>query len=136
MNNHSYEQLFICSPIIYSIMYKNKFQICAIYPIPKYCILSDLIPHNITLSCIIHNAITYYTQYNYISIMYISYCYHLSTTYYIINYIIVSHTMQSNILLLCIVLLYLISIHIQPYTTHNTHIKIYLYTNTGLKHIL
>lgn len=104
---------------------------------PKYCILSDLMCHIVTilfpttynliqyntLSRIIHNAIIYYTPYNYISIMYISYCYHISIIYYIINYIIVYHTMQSNILLLCIVFLYIISICIQAYMAHNTHIK-------------
>lgn len=121
MNNCSYEQPFICSPIIYGIMHKKyilnlcnlsnteTLHCCRSYPSYR----PDPIPYNpTTLSHIIHKAIIYYAPYNYISIMYISCCYHLSITYYIINYIIVSHTMQSNILLLCIVLLYLISTRI------------------------
>lgn len=127
MNNCSYEQPFICSPTIYSIMHKKYIlNLCNITntktlhrcrSYPSYH--PDPIPYNVTtpynpttLSHIIHHAIIYYTPYNYISIMYISYCYHLSIIYYIFNHIIVSHTMQSNILLLCIVLLYLISIRI------------------------
>lgn len=79
--------------------------------------LSPTTPYNPTtlytiLSHTIHYAIIYHTPYNYISIMYISYCYHLSITYHIIKYIIIYHTMQSNISLLCIVLLYFISIRI------------------------
>lgn len=127
MNNCSYEWLFICSPIIYGIMYKNKFQICAIYPIPKYCILSDLMrhitpiissttPYNPTiLSYIIHNAIIYYAPYNYISIMYISYCYHLSITYYIIKYIIAMH---------CIIISY-INTHIKNIPVHKYRLETY-----------
>lgn len=119
MNNHSYEQPFICYPTIYSIMHKKYIlNLCnlsnteilhLIRSYPLYRRSYPLQPHTI------HNAIIYYAPYNYISIMYISYCYHLSITYYIIKYIIAMH---------CIIISY-INTHIKNIPVHKYRLETY-----------
>ena len=109
MNNCSYEQPFICYPIIYSIMHKNKFQICAIYPIPKYCISSDFMRHTvpilsptalyITLSHTIHHITIYLSCIYHIAIIYLS---------HIIYSIISLYTILCNQIYYCYALYYYI----------------------------
>lgn len=117
MNNHSYvllQYMALCTKINFKFVQYNQYRNTALLPI-----LSVISPRSYpytmpatlynptTLSHIIHNTIIYYTPYNYISIMYISCCYHLSITCYIIKYIIA----------MCYIIIYYINTHITLYNT-------------------